>query len=190
MSAKVAITMIRRADHGVDRETTSVHAFAVDDPSLYAQTVAWRERLEPALIDRKPLEGVCHEGNYALANILKGADVGETFGGSRDQGAGDKLTFSSTLIRRQPFRADWAWELRHDRTPSLPDRARRGPTMSGLFRAGALVLTMALAAPALAQKAPAPLPAAAFAWLTGIPIFPGRLGQQMADAGREDRAGQ
>src|SRR5262245_6638404 len=54
----------------VDRDTLR-YEFTVDDPSVW--TKAWTVSLPMALSTEQMFEYACHEGNYALAGVLKGA---------------------------------------------------------------------------------------------------------------------
>jgi hypothetical protein len=47
------------------------YVFAIDDPSVYTQT--WRAMMIFKASDARMFEFACHEGNYALVNILGGA---------------------------------------------------------------------------------------------------------------------
>lgn len=51
------------------------YEFSVTDPVLYAQP--WRAQYILRRADAPMWEGTCHEGNYALANILLGARMAE-----------------------------------------------------------------------------------------------------------------
>lgn len=51
------------------------YEFSVTDPALYAQP--WRAHYILRRTDAPMWEGSCHEGNYALANILLGARMAE-----------------------------------------------------------------------------------------------------------------
>ena len=54
----------------IDRDTLR-YEFTVDDPSVW--TKAWTVSLPMALSTEQIFEYACHEGNYALAGVLKGA---------------------------------------------------------------------------------------------------------------------
>ena len=48
-----------------------LYQFKVDDPTVWE--TAWRGEYVWAQADGKVFEYACHEGNYALANVMKGA---------------------------------------------------------------------------------------------------------------------
>ena len=50
---------------------TLVYEFTVDDPSVYARP--WTARMPMARTDSRIFEYACHEANYALEDILRGA---------------------------------------------------------------------------------------------------------------------
>ena len=54
----------------VDRETL-LYEFTVDDPLTWTRT--WTARFPMSRMDEPVYEYACHEGNYSLPNILKGA---------------------------------------------------------------------------------------------------------------------
>jgi hypothetical protein len=49
------------------------YAFTVDDPSVYASR--WRAEIAWRTTSRPMFEFACHEGNYALTNILRGGRI-------------------------------------------------------------------------------------------------------------------
>ena len=57
--------------HGPQTEVAGRYDFAVDDPTTYAQV--WRGEMVFRASKGPIYEYACHEGNYALANILAGA---------------------------------------------------------------------------------------------------------------------
>ncbi len=61
----------RRAD-----ARTLIYEFTVDNPSAF--TRPWTARMPMIRTDSRIFEYACHEGNYALENILRGARYGET----------------------------------------------------------------------------------------------------------------
>ena len=54
----------------VDEETI-LYEFTIDDPTTYAEP--WGGEIPFKMFDDLLYEYSCHEGNYALANILSGA---------------------------------------------------------------------------------------------------------------------
>jgi len=54
----------------VDRETL-VYEFTVDDPLTWIKP--WTAQFPMTRMDEPVFEYACHEGNYSLPNILKGA---------------------------------------------------------------------------------------------------------------------
>ena len=76
-------TSVRGSDeklHLVERFTradarTLLYEFAVDDPSAF--TKPWSAALPMTKTNDRVFEYACHEGNYALENILRGARYGE-----------------------------------------------------------------------------------------------------------------
>ena len=54
----------------VDRDTLR-YEFTVDDPAVW--TKPWKVSLPMVLSNEMIFEYACHEGNYALANVLNGA---------------------------------------------------------------------------------------------------------------------
>ena len=52
-----------------------LYRFEVVDPQAYTQP--WRGEMPPRATSDRMMEYACHEGNYALPNILAGARVGE-----------------------------------------------------------------------------------------------------------------
>jgi hypothetical protein len=55
--------------------TNLLYEATIDDPTAFA--VPWKVSLPMRRIDSPLYEFACHEGNYALPNILRGARVGE-----------------------------------------------------------------------------------------------------------------
>ena len=55
--------------------TEILYQFSVEDPATYRQV--WRGELPMVSTSAKTFEFACHEGNYALPNILAGARAGE-----------------------------------------------------------------------------------------------------------------
>ena len=56
-----------------------LYEFSVDDPEVFSKV--WRAEM-PMRAAKGPIyEYACHEGNYALSNILSGARVGDASGG-------------------------------------------------------------------------------------------------------------
>ena len=55
-----------RKDH-----RTLIYEFTVDNPGVFTQP--WTARLPMTLTDARIYEYACHEGNYALVDILRGA---------------------------------------------------------------------------------------------------------------------
>lgn len=68
--AKVTERITRIADNQLFYE------FVVDDPAVYSQ--AWRGEMVFTKSDEQLYEYACHEGNYALTNILSGARAEES----------------------------------------------------------------------------------------------------------------
>ena len=64
-----ALTVIERFSR-VD-EKTILYEFTVDDPTTY--TEPWGGEIPFRKVDELLYEYACHEGNYALSNILSGA---------------------------------------------------------------------------------------------------------------------
>jgi hypothetical protein len=62
-------------------EEELLYQFSVEDAELYTQK--WSAEYSLRRADILLLESACHEGNYALANILRGARVIEQRGGAR-----------------------------------------------------------------------------------------------------------
>ena len=54
----------------VDEETI-LYEFTVDDPTTYSEP--WGGEIPLKAFDDRLFEYACHEGNYALSNILSGA---------------------------------------------------------------------------------------------------------------------
>jgi hypothetical protein len=52
-------------------EDTMLYEFTVDDPTSYAET--WGGEVPFKRLDALLYEYACHEGNYALSNVLSGA---------------------------------------------------------------------------------------------------------------------
>ena len=77
------LVLSRRFDgnlHLVERFTrvgpnTLLYEFTVEDPTFF--TKPWTVRLPMTKTDDELYEYACHEGNYALPNILRGARVAE-----------------------------------------------------------------------------------------------------------------
>jgi len=65
------IERFRRAD-----ANTLVYEFTVDDPSSF--TRPWTARMPMTRTNSRIFEYACHEGNYALENILRGARYAES----------------------------------------------------------------------------------------------------------------
>lgn len=51
------------------------YEFTVEDPTLFSQ--AWSGAFSMRKTDERIFGDACHEGNYALANVLRGARVQE-----------------------------------------------------------------------------------------------------------------
>lgn len=67
--------------HVIERFTrlddgTLLYQFEVDDPSIWTETWSGEYSWEPT--DEKVYEYACHEGNYAMGNILRGARILES----------------------------------------------------------------------------------------------------------------
>ena len=58
----------------VDRDTL-LYAFTVDDPTAFTQS--WSAVVPMTRSDDRIFEYACHEANYALMDILRGARLGE-----------------------------------------------------------------------------------------------------------------
>jgi hypothetical protein len=54
-------------------ENEILYSFEVEDPSLYAKT--WRAEMSLVKSDQRVFEWACHEANYSMTNMLKGARV-------------------------------------------------------------------------------------------------------------------
>jgi hypothetical protein len=52
-----------------------VYAFEVDDPAYYSRP--WRAEMSLNASKDQLFEYACHEGNYALTDILRGVRAGE-----------------------------------------------------------------------------------------------------------------
>jgi len=63
------MTVIERFSR-VDEETV-LYQFTVDDPTVY--TAPWGGEIPMKALHDRLYEYACHEGNYALSNILSGA---------------------------------------------------------------------------------------------------------------------
>jgi len=50
-----------------------LYQFTIEDPKVY--TAPWLAEYSIYKTDQKMFEHACHEGNYALTNVLKGARV-------------------------------------------------------------------------------------------------------------------
>jgi hypothetical protein len=61
---------------------TLLYEFTVDDPASFAQP--WSAVLPMSRTDDRIYEYACHEGNYAMAGILRGARAAEAQGTARD----------------------------------------------------------------------------------------------------------
>ncbi len=61
----------------VDEETI-LYEFTIDDPSVY--TSQWGGKVPMKALNDRLYEYACHEGNYALSNILSGARYQESVG--------------------------------------------------------------------------------------------------------------
>ena len=59
-------------------ERTVLYEFTIDDPATY--TELWGGKIPMTALDDKLFEYACHEGNYALSNILSGARYQESVG--------------------------------------------------------------------------------------------------------------
>jgi hypothetical protein len=57
-------------DHPVC-EDTILYEFTIDDPTVY--TSVWGGQVPFERLDDRLYEYACHEGNYAIANVLSGA---------------------------------------------------------------------------------------------------------------------
>ena len=64
----------------VDEETI-LYEFTIDDPGTYTST--WGGQVPFKRFDHLLYEYACHEGNYALSNVLSGARYQERMGGDR-----------------------------------------------------------------------------------------------------------
>jgi len=58
----------------VDSDTIS-YEFTIDDPTTF--TKVWKAEIPMHRTDEQIFEYACHEGNYALADILRGARADE-----------------------------------------------------------------------------------------------------------------
>ena len=65
-------------------EQTILYEFTVDDPTTYTQT--WGGEVPFRKYDDLLYEYNCHEGNYAMSNILSGARYQERQAGGRELG--------------------------------------------------------------------------------------------------------
>jgi len=52
-------------------EDAILYEFLIDDPSTYVES--WGGQVPMTALDGQVYEYACHEGNYALSNILSGA---------------------------------------------------------------------------------------------------------------------
>ena len=59
--------------------TEIAYAFEVDDPVYY--TRPWRAEMSLTASRQRLYEYACHEGNYAMSGILRGARAAEARGG-------------------------------------------------------------------------------------------------------------
>ena len=62
-------------------EQTILYEFTIDDPTMYASS--WGGQVPFERFDESLYEYACHEGNYSLANVLRGARYEETSEGQR-----------------------------------------------------------------------------------------------------------
>jgi hypothetical protein len=60
---------------------TLLYEFTVDDPTAF--TKPWTALLPMKRTEEKVYESACHEGNYALANMLRAARAEEEAGARR-----------------------------------------------------------------------------------------------------------
>ena len=56
-------------------DTQLLYRFEIDDPSVYARP--WKAEMSFNAADQNSFEYACHEGNYSLPNILRGARMEE-----------------------------------------------------------------------------------------------------------------
>jgi hypothetical protein len=68
-------------------EKELLYEFTVEDPTYYSQP--WKGELTFWSDGQKSYEYACHEGNYAMAGILRGARVLEAQGRPLEQGTGE-----------------------------------------------------------------------------------------------------
>ena len=73
-SAKVTERFTRVAEDQI------LYEFTIDDPEMY--TVSWGGQVPFRKLDDLVYEYSCHEGNYALEGVLRGARFGEESGGT------------------------------------------------------------------------------------------------------------
>ena len=83
----------------VDADTVR-YEFTIDDPTTF--TKKWTVAIPMARTDEQIYEYACHEGNYGMVNLLKGARVQEKAGG-RNRSHGFRFRF------RVPVRVPAFW---------------------------------------------------------------------------------
>mgnify|MGYP005816755559 FL=1 len=66
-------------------DDTILYEFEIDDPRTYSEP--WGGQIPWERFDQQILEYACHEGNYALSNILSGARYQERQGGGNEPDA-------------------------------------------------------------------------------------------------------
>ena len=75
------------------------YEFTIDDPTTF--TKKWTVAIPMARTDEQIYEYACHEGNYGMVNLLKGARVQEKAGGEIEMGSGFRFLFA--------VRGSWFW---------------------------------------------------------------------------------
>jgi hypothetical protein len=61
------------------------YAFTVDDPTVW--TATWSGDFVWARAEERIFEYACHEGNYALGNVMRGARLLEQNAGGKERGS-------------------------------------------------------------------------------------------------------
>ena len=61
-----------------------LYEFTVDDPATFARS--WSAEISMTRIEEEVYEYACHEGNYGMTNLLRGARIEEQAGGSSSTG--------------------------------------------------------------------------------------------------------
>ena len=64
-------------------DDTILYEFEIDDPRTYSEP--WGGEIPWERFDQQILEYACHEGNYAVANVLSGARYQERQGGGNER---------------------------------------------------------------------------------------------------------